>query len=99
MEIREYDEHDAVRFIRAQVGDEISSACSENDLLLLIDTLFDFFETNDNDDDDEFDPDFDTMVKWVTKQLARDKECKIAPEHVGPIIEAELAYEDTLFDF
>lgn len=96
MEIREYDEHDAIKYIRAHVGEEIAGACSENDLVLLIDTLFDYFEMND--DDDDFEPDLDTMVKWVTKQLSRDKECKIAPEHVGPIVEAELAYEDTLFE-
>lgn len=96
MEIREFDEQDALQFIRDKVGEDVSALCDDDDLLLMIDTMLDFYETGD--DDDDFDPSIEQVSAWVEKQLRRDKECRLPLEHLPALVAAELEYEDTLFD-
>lgn len=97
MDIKPYDEQDAIRFIRDHVGDEISRRCSDDDIYLLIDTLFDYYD--EFDDNDDFDPTTTETAQWVTKQLSKDKECKLLADDIPELINAELKYEETLFDF
>lgn len=37
-------------------------------------------------------------MSTVRRTLAKDKRAKIATEHIEPIVNAELAYEDSLED-
>lgn len=85
-----YDENNAVKFIRTQVGDDIARKYGSDDIVLLIDTMFDYFDTHDDDDD------IDRIAAWVAKELRKDKDNNIEPQDVPAIVAAELAYEDTL---
>ena len=87
-----FDEHDAVKFIRDKVAE--AKQYSSDDLLLFIDTMYDYYDTID----DDYDYTETDIVAYVTKQLKKDKENKISLDLVGALVEAELAYEDTLDD-
>lgn len=87
-----YDENDAVKFIREQVGDDIAKKYDSDDIVLLIDTMFDYFDAHDDEDED----DINAIAAWVAKELRKDRDNNIEPEDVPAIVAAELAYEETL---
>lgn len=93
--MKEFDDNDAIKFIRNEVP--AAKAVSEDDLLLVVDTMFDYFESLDDDAPDEA---FDeaAIVAYVQKQLKKDDENKVPAEMVASIVTAELNYEDTLDD-
>lgn len=41
-----FDEDDAIAFIRTQVGEEISSLYDDDEILNVIDIIWDFYESN-----------------------------------------------------
>lgn len=87
-----YDENDAVKFIREQVGDDIAKKYGSDDIVLLIDTMFDYFDAHDDEDED----DINAIAAWVAKELRKDRDNNIEPEDVPAIVAAELAYEEIL---
>ena len=100
-----FDEDDAIAFIRTQVGEEISLLYDDDEILNVIDIIWDFYESNgmleidfSEDDEEDADVDLDRLMSTVRRTLAKDKRAKIAPEHIEPIVNAELAYEDSLED-
>ena len=48
-----FDENDAIKFIREYIPENIKNKYSDNDILLLMDTMYDFFDEEDDDDFDE----------------------------------------------
>lgn len=100
-----FDEDNAIAFIRAQIGNEISSLYDDDEILNVIDIIWDFYESNgmleidfSEDDEEAADVDLDRLMSTVRRTLAKDKRAKIATEHIEPIVNAELAYEDSLED-
>lgn len=101
-----FDEDDAIAYIRTQIGEAVSSQYDDDEILNVIDIIWDFYESNgmldidfSEDDDEDAEVDRDRLLSTVRRTLAKDKGAKIAPEHVEPIVNAELAYEDSLEDF
>lgn len=95
MEYKLFDENDAVKFIRDNAPTATTAKYSDDDLLLLIDTLFDFFDTHDKGDDD-FDPSIADITAWVQRQLKKDRLNNIDHNDVEALVTAELKYEETL---
>lgn len=99
-----FDEDDAIAFMRAQVGEDISSLYDDDEILNVIDIIWDFYESNgmldidfsEDDDDEDAEVDRDRLLSTVRRTLAKDKRAKIAPEHIEPLVDAELAYEESL---
>ena len=101
-----FDEDDAIAYIRAQIGEAVSTQYDDDEILNVIDIIWDFYESNgmldidfSEDDDEDAEVDRDRLLSTVRRTLAKDKGAKISPEHVEPIVNAELAYEDSLEDF
>lgn len=92
--INEFDEMKAVAYMRQYLPEEMTANYSDDDLLLFIDVMFEFFDQFGDDDDYEFET--EEVVEYIKRQLKRDKENKIAPEHIEPLVEAELAYEESI---
>lgn len=74
-----------------------------DELLNVIDMMYDYYEQNgmldpDNDDDDTDDIEKE-LVEYVVKMLRRDKLAKIDIADAETIVKAELDYEDSLNDF
>jgi len=94
-----YDDDEAVRFIQSHVPQEIQGKYTDDEVLLISDTVYDFFERNGwLDSDEEVDLDVDEIVNFVIAQCKKDKECHfdLNPEYISWVVEAELDYEESL---
>lgn len=103
METKEFDENDAIAFIRNYVPNTIKNKYSDDDILLLIDTMFDYFEKGDEDeilyDDDVVDENnINEIVNYVKKNLRKDPDNQIEVDDIKYLVEGELEYENTLED-
>lgn len=97
----EYDEDLAIAYIRKYVGEKISAQYSDDEILYVIDTIWDYYEKKgftklnanltDNEELDEED-----LQKFVCKEIAADKELIMDPADLSSIIKGELAYEESL---
>ncbi|MDO4511512.1 MAG: hypothetical protein Q4B68_06830 [Bacteroidales bacterium] len=92
----EFDELKAIAYIKEHAGIAEVANYDDDDILLVIDTIFEYFEKYDENED--FDDDNEKVIAYVKKQLAKDKANAIDPAHVAAIVEAETAYENTLDD-
>jgi len=99
----EFDENDAVKYIRTHIPAEVSAMYDDNELLNLIDIIFDYYEANglldidlDDDDDDDDVVAVDDVADYARRMLARDKGARLNPGHVVPMIEAYFEYESSL---
>lgn len=100
----EFDENKAIAHIREQLGEERSSVYSDDDLLNVIDIIWDFYEENgllEIDPDEELDEEdvLDDLRTYTKRMLSKDKGSIIKVEDVNDIIDAEIDYENTLEEF
>ena len=92
----EYDENDAIEFIVKKIGIKIE----EDEILNIIDIIWDYYEDNgmldismDNDEDES---DISTLIAHVVKIVSKDKSSNLEKDVIAQIVEAELAYEESL---
>ena len=92
----EYDENDAIEFIVKKIGIEIE----EDEILNIIDIIWDYYKDNgmldismDNDEDES---DITTLIAHVVKIVSKDKSSNLEKDVIAQIVEAELAYEESL---
>ena len=95
--MKEFDEFDAVAHIR-QRHPELQPY-DDDDLLLAIDTTYDYFDSLPDDAPDS-DYELEPIARYVTRQLARIDDCPLGkqPQHAQAAVEGLLDYEDTLDD-
>ena len=97
-----FDENDAIKFTREYIPENIKNKYSDNDILLLMDTMYDFFDEEDDDDFDEenFDDEayLNNIVNYVKKSIRKDPENAIEMDDVKHLVMGELEYEATLDD-
>lgn len=99
-----YDEDKAIDFIRKTLPKDVDSRCSDNDILYVIDIIWEWYEANgytslDGDLSENETLDMAPLVAYVRKEVARDKDMNISPDDIEPIVKGELQYEDSLEDF
>ena len=95
MDEKEFDEFEAISFIRNEIEDSLKDKYIDDDILLVIDVMMDFFEQFDENED--FDDSIENIVEYVIKQLKKDPENQIEFSDVPQLVEAELKYEETLY--
>lgn len=98
--MKEFDEKEAVKAMREVLSPEASERCSDDELLNVIDIIWDWYDENglldiDTEADDE-DVNVDALTTHVRRMLAKDKLSPIRPDEVEPIVAAELRYEQSL---
>lgn len=97
----EFDENDALKFMRSHVSPELSAKYTDDDELLnLIDLIYDYYEANgmldiELDDADD-DLDIDDLLSYIVRMLKKDKGAKLAPEDVPAFVNAYIEYEESL---
>lgn len=96
-----FDENDAIKFIRAYMPEDIAMKYSDDEILNIIDMIWDFYEDNGflelpTDDDDITEPELPQIMEYVNKMLAKDKLAVVDKDDVHYIVEGEIAYEKTL---
>lgn len=100
--MKEFDENEVTKRIRESLPEEAAHTYSDDDLLNIVDMIWDYYEMNglldiDTADDEEEDLDLQTeLVDYCKRMLKKDKDCKINPEYLEAIVNAELDYEDSL---
>jgi len=99
--MKEYQEKDAVKAMRSALDAEASARISDDELLNIIDIIWDWYEDQgllDIDADADTDEDVNTqaLVAHVRKLLAKDKLSPVLPAEVEPLVAAQLAYEQSL---
>lgn len=97
--MKDYDETGAVNFINSR----LQNTYPADELLNVIDMIWDYYESNGmleiDDDDDDTDEDIEEqLIDYVKKMLTRDPEANVNPDDVPDIIKAELDYEESLID-
>jgi hypothetical protein len=96
----DFDEQNAIDYIREQLPEDYRDKYNDDEILNVIDIIYDYYDEAglldiDLSDDDD-DVDVEELLKYVTKMLRKDKLSPIAEEHIKPIVLAELDYEQTL---
>lgn len=100
-----YDESEAVKAINEALKNAGHKVYDEDELLNVIDMIWDYYEENgllDIDDDFEADDDEDIqteLVDYIGRMLRKDKLSTVKPEDIPLIVAAEISYEDSLIDF
>lgn len=99
-----FDEDKAIEFIRNYVGEKVSAQYDDDEILYIIDIIWDYYERNgylslSAAETDEEILDEDALVAYVKKEIARDKEILMDPADVAKIVKGELEYEESLEDF
>ena len=99
-----FDEDKAIAFIRQYVGDKVSNQYSDDEILYIIDIIWDYYEKKGylslsavETEEDILDE--DDLISYVKKEVARDDELIMDSADIGKIIKAELEYEESLEDF
>ena len=103
MENYVFDEDKALQFIREAVGNKISDKYSDDEILFIIDTIWDYYENNgflslDMDETEEEILDSDDLINYVKKEVANEEELIMDPADISLIVKAELEYEESLED-
>lgn len=96
-----YDDDEAVRFIQNYLPQDLKGKFSNDDILYILDLVYEYYETNglfddEDDDDKEIEIDEDEVVEYVIKNLKRDKIGRFEPEEVIFIVQGEMEYCDSL---
>lgn len=97
--MNEFDEKQAVAAMNASIAGS-GRQYDEDELLNIIDMIWDWYEDNglleiDTEADDE-DINVDALVKYVKKMLARDRDAQVDQADVETLVMAELNYEQSL---
>ncbi len=97
-----YDEAEAVKFIREYMPEDIGTRYSDDEILNILDMIWDYYEDNGFldisavDGPDDAAPDLDKIIAYVNKMLAKDKLAVVGKADVHYIVEGELAYEKSI---
>lgn len=99
----EFDEQAAIDYIRSRMVDVTLDDVNDDEILNLIDVVWDYYEDHgllevslDDDDDDE--ADIDDMVKYVQKVIAKDKKSPLTPDMIDAMVRLEVEYEESVED-
>lgn len=98
--MKEFDENDAVKFMRESVDSAIAAKYDDDELFNLIDLIYDYFESNGLldldacDDDDELD--IEDLKAYVVRMLRKDKGAQLSADDACLFTDAYLAYEESL---
>lgn len=99
-----FDEDNAVEFIRKTLPVAVDSKYSDDEILYIIDIIWDYYEKkgltslNDTDTDDE-ELDVADLTAYVRREAAKDKELIMDPGDIGMIVKGELEYEESIEEF
>lgn len=103
-ELTRFDEEEAIKFIRATLTPEKNSEIPDDEILYIIDTIWDWYEKNgyleiSADITDEEELNVDALTANVQKELRRAGELSVTPADVEAIVKAELQYEESIEEF
>ncbi len=102
-ELMKYDEDDAIKFIRATLPQEVSERYDDDEILYVIDIIWDWYEKNgylkiDAGVTEEEELDVAKLTAYVAKEIKKDGEIVMDPADIDMIVKGELEYEESIED-
>ena len=102
-ELMKYDEDDAIRFIRETLPAQVSELYDDDDILYVIDIIWDWYEKNgylkiDAGVTEEEELDIAKLSAFVAKEIRKDGEVVMDPEDINLILKGALEYEELIED-
>lgn len=99
-----YDEERAIEFIRKTLPAQVNEKYDNDEILYVIDIIWDYYENNgylslSSEVTDEETVDEKKLTDYVKKEIASDKEILMDPADIDLIVRGELQYEESLEDF
>ena len=101
--MKEYNETDAITAMRSALPEERRTIYSDDDLLEVIDLIFDCYEENgeldinvEADDDINDDAEIEKTAAFVARFIKKDKNSKIELEDIPALVRGEYTYELSL---
>ena len=97
-----FDENKAVEYINNALIESGKSAYPEDEILNVIDMMWDYYEENgllEIDANFEADEDEDIsseLCDYIARMLKKDRQALIKSEDISTIVDAEIEYEDSL---
>ncbi|MDE5651193.1 MAG: hypothetical protein K2O30_06845 [Duncaniella sp.] len=96
----EFDEKQVISEMRAAISEESSKLYDDDELLNVVDIIWDWYDDQglleiDSEADDE-DVNVDALIKHVQRMLSKDKASPVQQSDVEPLVMAELRYEQSL---
>jgi hypothetical protein len=94
-----FDENKAIQYIRDYMPAEIAGKYADDEILNIIDMIWDFYEDNgflEIDVDNDSEPDLSQIIEYVNRMLAKDKLAQVERDDVHYIVEGEIEYENSL---
>lgn len=97
----DFNEDKAIEMMRAAVPADRAEIYTDDELLNVIDMIWDYYEENgmleiDLEDEVEDEDLHSDLVDYVKRMLRKDRQAKVLPEDVEALVAAELAYEESL---
>ncbi len=101
--MKEFEEKEAIKAMRTALSAESSALYDDDELLNVIDIIWDWYDDQglldiDAEADDE-EVNTDALIKHVGKMIAKDSDSPVKREDIEPLVMAELRYEQSLDDF
>ena len=96
-----FDDDSAIAFIRKYIPQNVSDQYSDDEILFVVDTIWDFYESkgvvrlNEKLTENE-ENHISDLVDYVRKEIKKDEELMMDPEDVEYIVKGELAYEESI---
>ncbi len=100
--MKEFNENEALEAMRAALEPGKAAKYTDDDLLEVLDLIFDHYEENGDLEPDGDDSDVDdeaevaATVAYVTRYIKKDKASKIDPSDVPALVRGEYGYELSL---
>ena len=98
----QFDEDEAVKFIRNYMPENIRNLYSDDEILNIIDMIWDYYEQNgmleisSEGYSDDTEPELPKILDYVNKMLKKDKLAVVDTDDVHFIVEGELEYEKSI---
>lgn len=102
-----FDEDKAVEFIldKLHANNSVTKKYTEDDILEVIDIIWDYYEDNGmldlnmaDDDSNNDTVNVEKLTAYVVKMIKKDRNTNLDALDIPAIVDAELAYEATLDD-
>lgn len=103
-EMKTFDEDECIKFIRASLSEKQNCEITDDDILYVIDCIWDWYEKNGylsltSEVTDEEEMNINNLVAYVKKELRRAGESLMVPDDVEAIVKSELQYEESIEEF
>lgn len=101
-EIIGYDEQAEVKFIRNHIPQELKELVTDDDLVYFGDLIYEFFESrgifseDEMEDEADFEFDEEELYKYVLKNARKDEVGPFDEEQILFIVQAEMAYYESI---